>query len=172
MQPDTKPLLSLTAADLMSRNVVTLPPDMSLRAAARLLSETGVSGAPVIDAQGRCIGVLSAIDFVLWAREQKHVEQPCHLEHHFVTPWQVVDLESLPADQVRNYMTTDLVTASPSARIGDLARQMADARVRRVIIVDEQGRPLGVVSSTDIMSTVAEADRKTIEEAGRSASAL
>lgn len=159
MRAGTKPLLSLTAADLMSRNVVTLPPDMSLQAAARLLFQAEVSGAPVLDDQGRCIGVLSAIDFVLWAKESKQLEQPCHLEHHFVTPWQVVDLESLPTDQVRNYMTIDLVTASPRARIGELARLMADARIRRIIIVDEQGQCLGIVSSTDIMSAVAGAAR-------------
>lgn len=160
MQSNPKPLLSLTAADLMSRNVVTLAPDLSLQAAARMLSQAEVSGAPVLDDQGRCIGVLSAIDFVLWAKESKQLEQPCHLEHHFVTPWQVVDLESLPADQVRNYMTIDLVTASPRARIGELARLMADARVRRVLIVDEQRQCLGIVSSTDIMSAIEEADRR------------
>ena len=159
MRTGTKPLLSLTATDLMSRNMITLPPDMSLQAAARLLSQAEVSGAPVLDDQGHCIGVLSAIDFVLWAKESKQVEQPCHLENHFVTSWQVVDLESLPTDQVRNYMTTDLVTASPNARIGELARLMADARVRRVIVRDEQGQCMGIVSSTDIMSAVAEAAR-------------
>lgn len=158
MQTETKPLVSLTAADLMSRNVVTLPPDMSLRTAARLLSQNDVSGAPVLDAQGRCIGVLSAIDFVLWAKESQQAEQSCHPQTPFVTPWQVVDLESLPVDQVRNYMTSDLVTASPHARIGELARLMTDARVRRVIIVDAKGQCMGIVSSTDIMSAIAEAD--------------
>jgi CBS-domain-containing membrane protein len=165
MIPATKPLLALTAADLMSRDVVTLPREMSLRAAAQWLAQARVSGAPVVDDRGRCVGVLSAIDFVLWARAQGQAGRPCDLEHLFVTPWQCVDLESLPADQVSQHMTTDLVTASPDTRVGDLAGLMTDARVRRVVIVDGQGRPVGIVSSTDIMSAVAEASRKAGEGA-------
>lgn len=159
MIPAAKPFLVLTAADLMSRDVVTLPREMSLRAAAQLLAQANVSGAPVVDPEGRCVGVLSAIDFVLWVRGQGQAGPPCNLEHIFVTPWQCVDLESLPADQVSQHMTTDLVTASPDTRVGDLAGLMTDARVRRVVIVDGQGRPIGIVSSTDIMSAVAEASR-------------
>lgn len=45
-----------TAGDLMTREVVTLTQDMSLRAAARLLSQARISGAPVIDAQGAVSG--------------------------------------------------------------------------------------------------------------------
>src|SRR5262245_28788033 len=63
------PLLALTAQDVMSREVVTIPRRMSLRDAARLLRQAQVSGAPVVDEQGRCIGVLSAADFLRWAED-------------------------------------------------------------------------------------------------------
>jgi CBS domain-containing protein len=68
MQTAAKPFLSLTAADLMSTHVMTIPHQMSLRDAARLLSRSNISGAPVVDAEGRCLGVLSSSDFVTWAR--------------------------------------------------------------------------------------------------------
>ena len=64
MTTASTPLLARTAADLMSPTVVTIPQDMSLRGAARLLAQADVSGAPVVDAAGRCVGVLSARDFV------------------------------------------------------------------------------------------------------------
>ncbi len=48
-----KPLLALTTADLMSRDVTMIPQTMSLRTAARLLSKAHVTGAPVVDDQGR-----------------------------------------------------------------------------------------------------------------------
>ncbi len=60
----SKPLLALTAADLMTRNLVQLPQEMSLRDAASLLLQNQIGGAPVVDNQGRCIGVFSAIDFL------------------------------------------------------------------------------------------------------------
>lgn len=55
-----------TVADLMSRDPVRLSEQMPLREAARLLLRAGVGGAPVVDARGRCVGVLSAADVLRW----------------------------------------------------------------------------------------------------------
>lgn len=71
MKTATKPLLGLTAADLMTRDMVVLPKEMSLQEAARLLLQNQIGGAPVVDGGGRCVGVLSATDFVRWT-ERKH----------------------------------------------------------------------------------------------------
>jgi predicted transcriptional regulator len=67
MRTATRPFLALTAADLMTAPVMTIPHDMSLRQAAGLLSRSSISGAPVVDADGCCLGVLSSSDFVTWA---------------------------------------------------------------------------------------------------------
>jgi predicted transcriptional regulator len=69
MTTATKPLFSLTASDLMSRELITIPQDMSLRAAAHLLFQNQIGGASVVNADGHCIGVLCASDFVHWAEE-------------------------------------------------------------------------------------------------------
>jgi CBS domain-containing protein len=66
-----------------------------------------------------------------------------------------VEVEKVPTDEVRQYMTADVVTVPPGTRIADLARQMLDAHIHRVIVVDEERRPVGVVSSTDILAAVA-----------------
>jgi hypothetical protein len=60
---------ALTAGDVMSRAVVVLPRGMSVAGAARLLSERQLSVAPVIDAPGRCVGVLAATDLLRWAAD-------------------------------------------------------------------------------------------------------
>jgi CBS domain-containing protein len=67
MTASSRPLLALTAADLMSPTVMTIPRDMSLRQAAHLLAQADISGAPVTNAEGHCVGVISARDFVSWA---------------------------------------------------------------------------------------------------------
>src|SRR5436190_21926771 len=64
MKTLTKPFARLTAADLMSRDVTTVPCHLSLRQAAHLLAQARVTGAPVIDALGACVGVISATDFI------------------------------------------------------------------------------------------------------------
>ncbi|HEY1861041.1 MAG TPA: CBS domain-containing protein [Gemmataceae bacterium] len=158
-------LMDLLAADLMSRNVVMVPQKMSLHAAAHMLAQRHISGAPVIDEQGRCIGVLSATDLVNWLdrgersakRRDSGVECVC-------SDWQMVDLEAMPVDEVCRFMTTDLVTALPGTPIGDLAQRMLDAHIHRIIVTDAQGRPVGIVSSTDILAAVARCNIHRDEE--------
>jgi CBS domain-containing protein len=60
---------------------------------------------------------------------------------------------------VGRYMTQDPVTVSPGTHISDLARMMTDAHIHRVIVVDGQNRPVGIVSSTDILAAVAYAGK-------------
>jgi CBS domain-containing protein len=152
----SKPFLALTAGDLMTRDVTVLPRAMSLRTAAHLLSETHISGAPVVDETGKCVGVLSATDFMYSVGHREHdVPGPNFNPGCFHSAWQVGDEESLPTDDVGNYMTADPVTAPPDTPIVELARQMIDAHIHRIIIVDAKHRPIGVVSSTDILAAVA-----------------
>ncbi len=155
MRVATKPFNSLTAADLMSREVTTIPRHLSLRTAAHLLSQARVSGAPVIDACGSCVGVISSTDFVHWAEGNQSVRQDAGHSSCACSEWQVFEPEDLPTEEVGCYMTADPVTVTPNLRIGELARMMIDAHIHRVIVVDEENRPVGIVSSTDILAAVA-----------------
>lgn len=150
----TKPLTQMLTADIMSRAVVAVPQDMLLQDAARLLAREQITGAPVVDAAGRCVGVLSATDFVHWA-EKGNSAVYTHAESCYCADWQVVDLEAVPRDEVRRHMSTDLVRAEPETPLTDLARRMIDAHVHRVIVTDEGQRPVGIVSTTDILAAVA-----------------
>jgi CBS-domain-containing membrane protein len=158
MTTTCKPYLELTAADVMSREVIAVPQHLSLRAAGRLLTGSHISGAPVVDHTGRCVGVLSATDFVEWAVRGggpirvRSVGAPC------VCEWEVVTVKAPPEEQVRDWMTPDPVTARPTATLSELARSMIDAHVHRVIIAEADGRPIGIVSSTDILAAVARAE--------------
>jgi CBS domain-containing protein len=156
----TTPFFALTANDLMSREVELIPRDMSLRAAAHLLSQAHISGAPIVDADGKCIGVISATDFVRWAEDQEHVTAaPTRCIH---SAWEIMDYDMLPPEEVGTYMTTDPVLARPQTGIVELARMMLDAHIHRVIVVDERQRPIGIVSATDILAAVAQGGNVSI----------
>jgi CBS domain-containing protein len=114
-----------------------------------------VSGAPVIDERGSCVGVLSTTDLARWLDRGGQPGGPAAAPRCFCSDWQVIDPEGLPPDPVSRYMTADLVTAPPGAPVAELARQMLDAHVHRIIIVGPAGRPVGVVSSTDVLAAVA-----------------
>lgn len=167
MQLLAKPLFALTARDLMQGDVVTIPRDMGMQAAARCLGQMHVSGAPVIDENGRCVGVLSSGDFVSCcaanrSRCGKHRAEaqhgPCTFPDCVGSEWQIVNAAESKEGVVRDYMTIDLVTAQPETTVAQLARMMMDAHIHRIIIVDDQRRPLGIVSTTDIIAAVAQAD--------------
>jgi len=157
----TKPLQELTAEDVMSRDLVSLPRKMSLRAAAHLFGQSQISGAPVVDEEGRLVGMLTATDLMAWVDRGEHAaKRSSNSCACLCTDWQVPDLSSLPADEVCRHMTTDLVTAAPSAYITELARSMIDAHIHRVLITDKQERLLGIVTTTDILAAVAYGDRQ------------
>jgi CBS domain-containing protein len=148
-----KRLLDLTAADLMSAPVMTIPQETPLREAARLLSRSSISGAPVVDAQGRCIGILSSSDFVTWAGKGGE-------EVSFIAPWgEIISVDDAPDNEIRHYMTAQLVTVAPTASVGELTQKMVDAHIHRVLVV-EHDRPRGIITSTDILAAVALAARK------------
>src|SRR5690242_179750 len=114
----TKPLLAQTAADLMSGPVRTIPQHMSLREAARLLAREHISGAPVVDLGGRCVGMLSATDFVRRAAEAgtPTVREPAD--------WNCVDVEGLSEEEVGECMTADPVVVTTGTDIRSVARLM------------------------------------------------
>ena len=163
MLATNRPLLTLTAADLMSAPVVTIPHETSLREAARLLSRSGISGAPVVDGEGRCLGVLSSSDFVTWAKAGREPEKGERMI--FLAPWgEIVDINDAPDSEVHRYMTAQPVTVAPAAPVGELAQKMVDAHIHRVLVVVEGGRPCGIVTSTDVLAAVARAAQQAAQE--------
>jgi CBS domain-containing protein len=159
MQATTKPFLALTASDLMVSPVVTIPPEMSLREAASLLSRSNISGAPVVDREGQCLGVLSSSDFITWAEEADEPGREGEIIS-FIAPWgEVINIDDSPNNEIRRYMTARPVTVAPDTSIGDLAQKMVDHHIHRVLVVVDQNRPCGIVTSTDVLTAVADAAR-------------
>jgi predicted transcriptional regulator len=134
MHTTKAPFVGLTAAELMSHTVIAISKDLHLREAAQLLVKEGIGGAPVVDREGRCVGMLTASDFLaLWARDDcTHADEA-----------------------VSGRMTSDLVMAPASAPITELARKMIDVHIHRIVVVDAERRPIGIVSSTDVLAAVA-----------------
>jgi predicted transcriptional regulator len=149
-----KPLFALTAADLMSQPLVLIPQEMSLAGAAHLLTQAQVSGAPVVDGEGRCIGVISATDFVHLAEQGRGSVCGCA---DIYQSWTIVESEEENAETVQNFMCADPVLIAPNTNLGDLARMMLEAHIHRLIVARDDGRPIGVVTSTDILAAVAQA---------------
>jgi CBS domain-containing protein len=152
-----KSLLDLTAGDVMSREVVTLPRHVSLRFAAEVLSRLQISGAPVVDEAGRCVGVLSATDFMNWTGGNGNARRPRTIPTCYCSEWQVAGTEPVPDERVERFMTADPVTVSPFTPLSAVAGCMLDAHIHRVIVVNDHDQPVGVVTSTDLLAALARA---------------
>jgi CBS domain-containing protein len=76
--------------------------------------------------------------------------------------WQLVEMDALPAEDIRHYMTHEPVTADPDGPIRTLARKMIAASVHRVVVIDSAGGPVGIVSSTDLVAALAGADESAL----------
>jgi predicted transcriptional regulator len=130
---------------------------MSLQGAARLLSQAHVSGAPVVDEEGRCVGVLSATDFLHIAEKGKNATVGFEYRRDNVCSWQIVEASQQVDRLVKHFMTPDPVMVALAVNIGELSRMMLEGHIHRVIVTDADCKPLGIVSSMDILSAVARA---------------
>lgn len=124
----------LRAADVMSPTILTLEPGTTLAEAAHALRTRGVSGAPVCDAEGRLVGMLSKSDLV----------EVCFDEHARVRPRCVGEV-----------MSTDVITAGPNEPVRELIQQMLFEGVHRIVVVDK-GTVVGIVTPLDVLRAMYE----------------
>jgi CBS domain-containing protein len=128
-----------TVGDLMAVDPIVIGANLPLDEAADLLDRHGISGAPVVDAAGSLVGVLSQTDLVR-ARSTEYL-------------W-----ANWPGLAVRHLMTTPAVTVERSTPIVIAAARMERHRIHRLVVVadDDKTLPIGVLSTTDVVHAIAE----------------
>ncbi|HJZ56651.1 MAG TPA: CBS domain-containing protein [Gemmataceae bacterium] len=151
-----KAIHELTAADVMRRGVV-VPKEMTLRGAARLMAEGRVGAAAVTDARGRCAGLLLAAALVRWLADGR----PAGPDPASVwSEWQMTVPEAGTGDEVRRHMNPEPLTVAPDTPLVEVGRRALGDPSRRAVVIDGQHRPLGVVSSADVLSAFLSAPRR------------
>jgi CBS domain-containing protein len=125
---------------------------------ARLFEENEISGAPVVDAQGRVVGVVSRTDLIRRYTEGDSDYDPKYLLELFGSDEADEDEPGPmpePLITVDDFMTSDPITAPPTANVQTLAAKMVNSRVHRVVIIDDQRFPVGIVTSLDLVKALA-----------------
>ena len=136
----------MQARQIMTSPVVTVRSDTTVREAATLLLENRITAAPVLDAGGELIGIVSESDLV--------VDRFGHDPRNQVRPVQ----DEPPGPQtVGEVMTTPVIALGPSADAADLAQTMLGSDVRSVPIV-EGATVIGIVSRRDLLRTLVRDD--------------
>ena len=141
-------LTSLKASDLMTKEVHLLNLQMPLVAAAALLAEKRISGAPVVDHDGKIVGVVSEKDFL---REMGFVTTPSFMQ----IATHCLNDKSCMISRLRNRTVDDImsrppVTGVPDMTIGEISHLFVARQINRLPIIAADGRPVGIVTRTDL----------------------
>jgi CBS domain-containing protein len=153
-----------TVRDAMVREVVAVASDTSLDAVARLFALNGISGAPVIDDDGRLLGVISQSDLTDAERARSGAPgRPLYYRvwNGDIRAMGVVSLVPEPLRGVAaDVMSTALVAIEHDATIEAAARRMLAEHVHRLLVV-ERGRVVGLISALECLrALIGDADAK------------
>lgn len=144
----------MKVADLMTTEVVTATPEMSLKAAARELAAHGISGLPVVNADGIVLGVLSEADILAKQVDRQRrkgnallrlLEGPL-LDDHF------------DAVTVEEAMSAPAVVIAAERPVHEAAGRMLAEGINRLPVVDVEGLLVGIVTRADLVRSFARDD--------------
>ena len=119
----------MLASDIMTRKVCTIHPEASVQEVAQLLSRERISGAPVINADGMIIGIVTEADII-----------------------SKVGREGL---RVADIMSHEIIAVKEETPVNEIAKLLAERRIKRVPVICN-GKPVGIVSRADIVDAVAQ----------------
>jgi predicted transcriptional regulator len=151
--PTVLRLHAQTAADLMASNPISLRAEATIEEAMHLFAEKGITAAPVIDAGGRPIGVISRSDLFIHQVEEARRHRP----EYFFNP--DTDTAARPVEltaesqaaTVADLMTPAVFSVAPDAHVSRVVSDMVGLRVHRLFVVDDAGVLVGVITAMDVL---------------------
>jgi CBS domain-containing protein len=141
----------MKVSDVMTRNVLSVSPDTPLKEVARILSEKRISGMPVVDGDGRVVGVVAESDIV---RQEQGAERDRGLLGRLVEGPPL----ALEAHTAREAMNAPAVTVAPDDELAEAARLMTEQGINRLPVVDGGQRLAGIVTRADLVRAFARPD--------------
>ena len=142
--------MSWTVADVMTRDVVAVGPDEDFKTVAKLMHLHEVSALPVVDHDGKLVGIVSESDLLAKERERGANRPLLGLR------WSEDNLAA--ARTAGDVMTSPAICIAPDASIPEAARLMYREAVKRLPVIDQKGDLLGIVSRADLLKTFTRSD--------------
>lgn len=144
----------IVAADIMTKEVVAISPETPVAEVAELLADRRFGSVPVVDDGGVVLGIVSEEDLVERASR-------VHLPNHIFFLGAVVYLENpakfeeeaqkILAMTAGDIMHREVVGVAPDAPVDEIATRMLDGDQRRLLVMDDTRRLLGIITRADIV---------------------
>lgn len=150
--------------DVMTKEVVTLSPDDTILDASLKLSDKRISGAPVIDAEGKVIGVFSEADVLkklkITSKTLRMIYPSlcsvCVSFQEEETERETIEAyKEVAGLKVGDVMTTQVETVGPEGDVRDAIKKMVSKGINRLPVVDSIGKSLGIITRGDILRGIA-----------------
>ena len=141
----------MKVVDVMTTDVVAALPDWSLKQAARVMIDAGVSGLPVVGDDGTVAGIITEADFI-----ETEAGRIVGRERLFDTVFG--EKRTRTPSTVEAAMSRSPIVVDRNTTIAEAARLMTDRKVKRLPVVDPNGRLEGIVSRGDILVAFARGD--------------
>jgi CBS domain-containing protein len=160
----------MKARDVMTRQVVSVSPDTTTRAVARLLVENKISAVPVVDTFGAPVGMVSEGDLVGRDETDREARRDWWLtlfaEGEMLHPDFLASLR-FPDRPAKEVMSSPVISVGEDTDTGEIARLQTSRRIKRVPVVRD-GRVVGIVSRANLVRMLAEESHRPILEGGGS----
>jgi CBS domain-containing protein len=146
----------MKAADVMTRQVISVMPDDSIFQAARLMLQHRISGLPVVDQQGQVVGVVTEGDFLRRSEIGTERQRPSWLEVLMSTGRLADEYVHTHGRKVDEVMSRGPTTVSEETSLEDVVRTMERQRVKRVPVV-RAGKLVGIITRANMLHALASA---------------
>ncbi|MFF8633584.1 CBS domain-containing protein [Streptomyces pilosus] len=148
-------------SDVMTHTVAAIGRGSFCKEIVRMMRDWKVSALPVLEGEGRVVGVVSEAD-LLPMEEFRDSDPDRHTQLRRLS-----DLAKAGAVTAGELMTSPALTVQASATLAQAARTMAHAKVKRLPVVDDVGMLQGIVSRADLLKVFLRADEDIEEEVRR-----
>lgn len=156
----------ITAADLMNPEILTVPEDMTVQELARFLTNNEITGAPVENSEGKLVGVVSVVDIAAVASDEGNVRTDRSSPDFYIRGWE----DKITPEEIRDFrvdnedllvgeiMTPTIYSVSEDATVSEVASTMLRGHLHRLLVTRDQ-RPVGIVSTSDLLGLLIEEER-------------
>jgi CBS-domain-containing membrane protein len=142
------------AADVMMANVITVSADANVRDVAKILLSNRISAVPVVDGQGKLVGIISEGDLVRRPEIGSEKPRSWWLDALSTNGALADEFVRSHSHKVSDVMTRDVVTAKPDESLGQIAALLEKNRIKRVPIVSGD-KIVGIVSRANLIQALA-----------------
>jgi len=147
-----------TAKDIMTTKVITISKDATIGELSRMLLKNRISGVPVVDGEGKLIGMVTDADIITEDMEPMFpiYFDPLIISYAFIENFEKYqkDAKEYLETKVEEIMARRVKSVKKETPVNEIARIMVKDRINRIPVVDENNKVIGIIARADILKSM------------------